>query len=69
MNPSLHRFLLSCLPTTIGASERAEESELTADWRELLVELAAVSPDMVTYILPQLEGVVSMEDENIRLQV
>ena len=61
-------FFQDCMPSTISVTGEAEGSELREDWRELLVEMAAISPDMVTYLLPQLEDVVAMEDETIRLQ-
>ena len=40
---------------------QADESELKDEWQTLLVELTSISPDTVTYILPQLEDVVTME--------
>jgi hypothetical protein len=64
MQKSLHSFLQGCLPTTISPS--TDESELKDEWQTLLVELTAISPDTVTYILPQLEGVVTMEAEETR---
>ena len=53
----LHHFLQQCLPTTVTTSEAVEESEMRDEWRSLVVELAGISPDTVTYLLPQLEGV------------
>ena len=63
---AIHSFLHDCLPNALSA-EAAEESELRDEWRPLVVELARCSPDTVTYLLPQLEGVASMEDEETRL--
>ena len=53
---SLHGFLQGCLPTSTAASA-ADESDLKDEWQTLLLELAAISADTVTYLLPQLEEV------------
>ena len=66
MQRALHGFLQGCLPTSSGPSQ-SDESELKDEWQNILLELCEVSPDTVTYLLPQLEGVVTMEDEQIRL--
>ena len=65
LHSSIHKLLQGSLPTTI--STNGDESELRDEWRDLLVELVVLAPDTVSYVLPQLEGVVTMEDEQTRL--
>ena len=61
----LQAFIEGCLPTGSGMTV---ESEIREEWPHLLFELTAIMPEIVTYLLPQLQGVISSADENNRLQ-
>lgn len=61
----LHAFLEGCLPTSAFGCEA--ESDLKEEWQPLLLELAAISPETVMYLLPQLEEVAASEHEDARL--
>ena len=61
----LQAFIEGCLPTGSGMTV---ESEIREEWPQLLFELSEIMPEMVTYLLPQLQGVISSGDEGNRLQ-
>ena len=48
----LQVFIEGCLPTGSGASV---ESEIREEWPTLLKELTEIMPEIVTYLLPQLQ--------------
>ena len=60
----LNEFMQACLPT--GAA--TIDSDHKEEWPRLLVELASVNVDLVAYLLPQLNEVVSIDDEATRLK-
>lgn len=61
----IHDFLNTCLPSSNAVRT---ESELRDDWPQLLCEISSIDLEMVTYILPQLQHVLVMEEEHIRIQ-
>jgi hypothetical protein len=62
----VHTFLQSCLPSSIILD--APESELRDEWPQLILELITIDHELVGYVLPQLQELVAMEDENVRVQ-
>ena len=64
LNKPIHGFLLSCLPCSASSCE----SELRSEWPELVREVTAASVEPVAYLLPQLEEVVAVDNEDVRAQ-
>ena len=65
LNKPVYEFLQGCLPSSIASRT---ESELRDEWPQLLIELTSIDPEMVSYLLPQLQELTAMEDESIRIQ-
>ncbi|KAL1508360.1 hypothetical protein AB1Y20_004470 [Prymnesium parvum] len=61
----IQEFLASCLPSSSAARP---ESELRDDWPHLVCEITSIDIEMVTYLLPQLQDLLVMEEEHIRVQ-
>ena len=62
--PPLQSFIQGCLPS--GSAHIAEESDLRDEWPDLVLELADIVPDTLTFVLPQLQEVVQSDDEHNR---
>lgn len=61
----IHDFLSNCLPSS---SAVRTQSELREDWPHLLREVTSIDIEMVTYLLPQLQDALVMEEEIHRIQ-